>query len=292
MWTLAAFQRAAARAIKRLPEKPDALYGHFVFPSGLTAAALGRKIGVPSFLAYGESTPKLFSGVPKAEVAKRLRNLAGVVAVSGENAREIIADGYYPFPERVKVFPNAVDPELFHPMDQQGARAKLNLPKDAFLVAFVGGFIERKGVKVLSEALNSVNAASVFIGRGDVQPTAKNMLFCGSLDHDKIPIYLAAADVFALPTLHEGCCNAIVEALAMGLPVVSSDRPFNDGLLTSENSLRVDPESPEAVAEAIMILKNDPALRARLAEGARKTGASLQIAARAAGILAFMEERL
>ncbi len=292
MWTLSAFSRAAERAIRGLPEKPEALYGHFVFPSGLTAASLGAKMGIPAFLAYGESTVKLFSGVPKAEVARRLKNLAGVVAVSGENAREIVEDGYYPFPERVRVFPNAVDPEKFRPMDRRAARERLKLPQDEFIVAFVGGFIERKGVRVLSQALDAAGASSVFIGRGDLRPTAKDMRFCGAVDHDEIPLYLAAADVFALPTLNEGCCNAIVEALAMGLPVVSSDRPFNDGLLTEENSLRVDPTDPAAVAAAIAALKEAPALRARLAEGARKTGENLQIAMRAKNILKFMEDRL
>lgn len=292
MWTLSAFQRAAARAIRCLPEKPDALYAHFVFPSGLAVSSIGRKTGIPSFLAYGESTVKLFSGVPKSEVVQRLKTLAGVVAVSGENAREIVSDGYYPFPERVRVFPNAVDPEVFHPMDRRKSREALGLPQDAFIVAFVGAFIERKGVDVLSKALDEADAASIFIGKGEKMPHAKNILYCGPLDHDRIPGYLAAADVFALPTRSEGCCNAIVEALAMGLPVVSSDRPFNDGLLTGENALRVDPEDPAAVAKAISALKNDPALRARLADGASRTGASLQIAARAAGILAFMEESL
>ena len=292
LWTLGQFQRAAARAIRGLSEKPEAVYGHFVFPSGLTAAAVGARMGIPSFLAYGESTPVLFSGVPKAEVAWRLKALSGVVAVSGENAREIVEDGYYPFPEKVRVFPNAVDPEKFHPMDRNEARKALGLPENAFIVAFVGGFIERKGVGVLSQALDEAEVSSIFIGRGDVKPGARNMLFSGALDHGEIPRYLAAADIFALPTLNEGCCNAIVEALAMGLPVVSSDRPFNDGLLTEENSIRVDPTSPRAVAEAIARLRDDPALRARLAEGARRTGEALAIGARAAGILRFMEERL
>jgi len=292
MWTLAAYSRAVARAIRRLPEAPGALYGHFVFPSGLTAAQLGAKLGIPAFLAYGESTVKLFSGVPKAEVARRLKNLAGVVAVSGENAREIVEDGYFPFPERVRVFPNAVDPAKFHPMDRRAAREKLGLAQDEFIVAFVGGFIERKGVRVLSQALDAAGASSIFIGRGEIRPTARDMRFCGAVDHDDIPLYLATADVFALPTLNEGCCNAIVEALAMGLPVVSSDRPFNDGLLTGENSLRVDPTDPAAVAAAISALKEDPELRARLAAGARRSGESLRIDARAKNILKFMEDML
>lgn len=291
-WTLASFEKAVLGALRRLPEKPDALYAHFVYPSGLTAGKLGKSLAIPAFMAYGESTPKLFSFLGKEAIAKRLSGLSGVVAVSGENAREIVEDGYYPFPERVKVFPNGVDPAEFSPMDRNEARKALGLPMDKFIVAFVGGFIERKGVSVLSRALDEAGASSVFIGRGPVAPSAWDILFQGALDHREIPKYLAAADVFALPTLNEGCCNAIVEALAMGLPVVSSDRPFNDELLTDENAMRIEPTDVQSVAEAIHRLKEDPALRARLAEGARRTGASLEIHARAAGILRFMEERL
>jgi len=291
-WTLASFEKAVLRALTQMPEKPDALYAHFVFPSGLTAGTIAKVLSIPAFMAYGESSAKLFSFLGKEEIARRLSELSGVVAVSGENAREIVQDGYYPFPGRVKVFPNAVDPGLFSPMDRGEARKALGLPGEAFIVAFVGGFIERKGVSVLSRALDEAGAASVFIGRGPVAPDARDILFQGALDHGEIPKYLAAADAFALPTLNEGCCNAIVEALAMGLPVVSSDRPFNDELLTDENSLRIDPTDVHAVAEAIRRLKDDAALRARLADGARRTGASLQIDARAAGILRFMEERM
>lgn len=291
-WTLASFERAVARTLDRLGSKPDALYAHFVFPSGMAAAAIGAARGIPAFMAYGESSARQFSCVPKAQVARRLKALRGVVAVSGENAREIVQDGYYPFSDDVRVFPNAVDPQVFHPMDRGEARAALNLPKDAFIVAFVGGFIQRKGVGVLSRALDAAGASSVFIGRGDLMPTAQGILFAGALDHGRIAAYLAAADVFALPTLNEGCCNAIVEALAMGLPVISSDRPFNDGLLTPENSIRVDPTDQRAVADAIIALRDDHERRARLAEGARKTGAFLQIDARARDILRFMEERL
>jgi teichuronic acid biosynthesis glycosyltransferase TuaC len=289
--TLAAFERAVLRALKAMP-RPDALYAHFVFPSGLAAAALGRSLGIPAFMAYGESTTKLFSGIPKAEIVGRLSALSGVVAVSGENARILKQEGYFPYPDRIGVFPNAVDPERFYPMDKQAARAALGFAADAFIVAFVGGFIERKGVAVLSRALDAAGAASIFIGKGPVAPSARDTLFVGALDHDQIARYLASADVFALPTLNEGCCNAIVEALACGVPVISSDRPFNDGLLTGENSIRVDPTDPEAVAGAISRLISDRGLLEKLAAGARRTGAALRLDARADGILRFMEERM
>jgi glycosyltransferase involved in cell wall biosynthesis len=84
-------------------------------------------------MAYGESSPRLFAFLGKEDIARRLSGLTGVVAVSGENAREIVQDGYYPFPERVKVFPNAVDPERFSPMDRKEARKALGLPEDKFI---------------------------------------------------------------------------------------------------------------------------------------------------------------
>ncbi len=189
------------------------------------------------------------------------------------------------------MFPNAVDPAVFHPMDRGEARRALGIAEDVFLVAFVGGS-SREG---RGGALPCAGRGGGGLGLhrpGRCEARRPGLLFCGALDHGGIPRYLAAADAFALPTLNEGCCNAIVEALAMGLPVVSSDRPFNDGLLTPENSIRIDPTDAHAVAAAIRRLKEDPALRARLAGGARQSGAALRISARAAGILKFMEERL
>jgi hypothetical protein len=109
-WTLSSFEKAVLGALRGLKEKQDALYAHFVYPSGLTAGKIAKALSIPAFMAYGESSAKLFSFLGREEIARRLSGLKGIVAVSGENAREIVADGYYPFPERVKVFPNAVDP--------------------------------------------------------------------------------------------------------------------------------------------------------------------------------------
>jgi glycosyltransferase involved in cell wall biosynthesis len=100
------------------------------------------------------------------------------------------------------------------------------------------------------------------------------------------------ADVFCLPTLQEGCCNAIVEALACGLPVISSDRSFNYDILNESNSILIDPIDEDAIAVALRSLYEDKALRAQLSQGALIAGESLTIDERAKKVLSFIDERI
>ena len=118
------------------------------------------------------------------------------------------------------------------------------------------------------------------------------MVFCQALRHEEIPVFLSACDIFVLPTLSEGCCNAVIEAMACGLPVVSSDLPFNDDILDDTNAIRIDPNDVSAIREAVRSLRDSGSLRRRLTEGALKTTAKLTLAARAAGIRSFIEKTL
>ena len=111
------------------------------------------------------------------------------------------------------------------------------------------------------------------------------------MEHNEIPVLLNAVDVFVLPTLAEGSCNAIVEAMACGLPVVSSDLPFNDDVLNSKNSIRINPLSIEEIRQAINILK-DEKKRDELAINALETAKELSIDMRARKILDFISKNI
>jgi teichuronic acid biosynthesis glycosyltransferase TuaC len=288
--TYRSFVRATLGEIGRHGIEADAFYGQFVFPSGICAAQLGDILGKPSFIANGESASSLYERINPMLLARHLNKVTGIVSVSTKNGDDLARAGALRDRRKIGTFPNGVDLGLFAKADRAAARRSLSIAEDAFVVAFVGGFIERKGIKELCAALNSLEGVhSIFVGAGDVEPDCDSILFKGSLPHREIPRYLNAADLFVLPTREEGCCNAILEALACGLPVVSSDLPFNDPMLDESNSIRVDPRDAGAIARAISSLRADVARRERMGRAAEETARRFDVRRRARDIIAFME---
>src|SRR5699024_10638249 len=111
-----------------------------------------------------------------------------------------------------------VDKNVFYKKDKKKCRHELGFSKNDYIVAFTGTFNDRKGSLRLSDALEDLNdVKSIFIGSGKDEPMNDNILFKGRLSHYDIATYLNAADVFVLPTIAEGCSNAIIEAMACGL---------------------------------------------------------------------------
>lgn len=270
----------------------DAYYGHFIAPSGFAAVKMGKKYHKPSFIAYGEcSLEQELCNYSLDDIVKGVEGVSGVVAVSTKNKDELLAH-HVVSEDKIEVFPNAINQSVFYHMDKREARKKLGFSQDSFIVAFVGYFIDRKGTLRLSEALSGLHGVkSIFIGSGEQEPNCDGILFKGRLPHHEIVTYLNAADVFVLPTLAEGCCNAIVEAMACGLPIISSDLPFNDDILNEGNSVRVDPMNVDEIQNAINKLWMNKELRTELSKGALQMAKSLTIQSRAENILHFMESK-
>ncbi len=139
--------------------------------------------------------------------------------------------------ERLPVIYNAIDPAAFHPglaVHRSEVRTRLGIADDACVFLLVGSAYARKGVGRAIEALAAVPAPAhlVVVGR-DKHPARyfalarrlgvdKRVSFAGA-QRDPRPFY-GAADAFVLPTLYDALSNAVLEALACGLPVVTSDR--------------------------------------------------------------------
>lgn len=244
---------------------PDVVYGHF-WSSVTPVAGYCKKKGLPLFVACGEgdnALEEMVDAMSKDQITELNSCITGMISVSSENRRKCIKFGLIS-DDRIVVLPNCVNTDLFLPNKNPELRKKLGVKDDDFLISFVGGFIHRKGAKRLTDAIAKIQDGSIktiFIGAPmppDVEmPEGDSIVFKGRVEHDDIPQYLNASDLFVLPTLKEGCSNAIVEALVSGLPVVSSDGPFNDDILNENNSIRINPMDLDQIAAAIKKFKED-----------------------------------
>lgn len=172
------------------------------------------------------------------QAASRLvaRRADAVIAVSEHMRPHIGAD----IP--VQVIPSGIDFDLFRPIDQAEARHRLGLPLDEKIIVFVGKpaqprkrfWLAQQAVEVLSRTM----------------PVRLHVAW--ARPHDEIPWHLAAADVLLFTSMQEGSPNAVKEALACNLPVVSvnvGDVP--ERLASIEGCELCQNELPETIATAL-----------------------------------------
>lgn len=287
------FNQAVKRAFNSLSYRPDICYGHF-WQSVSAIYPLAQQAGIPLIASSGEENVSKYVHIDEKSMSDMRDYISAAISVSSKNREECINCGLIT-EEKSTVIPNAIDATLFRVLKKKELRKKMNMSDSDFIVAFVGQFVERKGVQKLSEALTllcDTEIKAMFFGRGPVEPNYKYIIKKGTTPHDHLPEYLNCADVFVLPTNNEGCSNAIIEAMACGLPIISTDAPFNYDILDDSNSIMIDCNNVEQIASAIQTLKADNELRTRLAIGARAKAASLTIDKRAERIIDIMRQSI
>lgn len=115
-----------------------------------------------------------------------------------------------------------------------------------------------KGVKYLEESIRALNneghkIKGIFIGSGPLEPSSELCIFKGRLAHSDLPLWLNSADVFCLPTKAEGNCNAINEAMSVGLVSVISDIPDIASQVSSYNrKVLIDPLSINSIKRGLV----------------------------------------
>lgn len=297
-WCLNYLKSASIEKIVK-KEQPDVLYAHF-WENAEVIDGIVRKYKLPLFVACGEgdnAIEMMIDRMTECRIEELAASVMGVISVSTENKRKCIEYGLCR-DDNVVVLPNCVDTKVFRCDSSLSIRAELGITEEDFVIAFCGAFIKRKGSRRLSEAIKKLNdphIKSIFVGKPfdgeDETPDCSGIVFMGGVEHNVLPKYLNSADLFVLPTQKEGCCNAIVEALACGLPIVSSDGAFNDDILDESNSIRTNPEDVDAIAEAIRTFKTDKERRARAASYILASGKKYSLEQRAGNIINFIQAR-
>ena len=206
-----------------------------------------------------------------------------IVAIS-QMVKNDILENYKCPSENITVVYNGVDLKRFHPDNKNTyrklIREKLEIPESATLILFVGSGFERKGLQFLLEStayLNNEDWRLLLMGKGKFEkfiryaPTDKHPQIIAKDPDPEIEKYYAAADIFILPSIYEPFGNANLEALATGLPVITTRYcGAADIIKNKQNGLVVqDPFNPEEIAENIRSLF-DPSTRETMGKNARE----------------------
>lgn len=280
---------AIERCFRKEKLHPDILYAHF-WDCGIVAGKISQINHISVYVATGESKIRVREYYSQRKIDKYLPSIKGVIAVSTKNLEESRNLDLLRFAPKTCVLPNAINPNEFYCIPKEEARRMLGFAPNEKIVIFVGAFCHRKGVLRVVEAVEKLDGVKlILIGSGEQTPQSDRILFSGKVPHNELVKYLNAADVFALPTLAEGCCNAIVEALACGVPVVSSNLPFNFDILNDSNSIMINPESVDEISEALNEIFAKRDIQNALVSGAKETGKTLNIFHRCKSVLDMME---
>jgi UDP-glucose:(heptosyl)LPS alpha-1,3-glucosyltransferase len=213
--------------------------------------------------------------------------LAAVICNSAMVRDEIRERFGYP-EEKLHVIRNAVDGAAFHPglrADRERVCAVYRIPPEDTIFLLVGSGYQRKGVAAAIRALAELpgTAHLIVVGR-ESRPQryarlARSLGLSGRLhiagpQTDPRP-YFGAGDAFVLPTVYDPCPNAALEAMACGLPVVTSTKSGVAELLARHDAGFVCGSQDVAALAGHMRALLDPALRQRLGENARRAVAPL-----------------
>ena len=182
--------------------------------------------------------------------------------------------------DQTHVVPNGTDPNRFRPRDDTPLRQRLGL-SDRPLLLTVGRLVRRKGIDTVLRTLPALvescpDLAYVVVGSGPDQSRLERLAdrlgihdrvrFVGEVDHDRLPLYYSAADLFVMPAREdppdvEGFGLVFLEANACGTPVIGARTGgIPDAISDGETGLLVPPNAPDALAEAATRVLTTPVL--------------------------------
>ena len=252
-------------------ERPfDVLHAQYGYPPGLAVLLAARETGLPTVVSIqgGDGHWVGTCCTTHRDAMQAVLDASGAVLIGSASFRDEVVANLGTDPARFRIVPGATDVQRFTPADRPlGA---LSAPP---VLLFHGRVDRRKGVLDLLDALPE-QARLVVSGIGPDLDEARaradgRTTFLGYTPPDDAPDVYRAADVFVSPTYSEGFSNTILEAMASGLPVVSTRSVGVVDCLTHEvDGLLHEPGDVAVLRQLLDRVLADGALRARLAAAA------------------------
>jgi glycosyltransferase involved in cell wall biosynthesis len=175
---------------------------------------------------------------------------------------------------KIVLLPNGVNASKFKPS------SKLNSTNQPIKILTISRLVHQKNLFNLIKAVSNLTQSVelTIVGRGPLEKKLKDLAFKLkvnlkhqlSLPHDQLPQLYQSADIFILPSHHEGSPKVLLEAMACGLPCVVADKPYSRFIIkNNQNGLLVN-NSSKGLAQGLNSLINQPQLTTRLGKNARQ----------------------
>lgn len=208
---------------------------------------------------------------------------------------------------KIIYWPNGTDVDYFaQSINRDFARQKLFLDLNKNIIIYTGHLYNWKGVDILAESAKQFDKNILFVFVGGTEKDVKrfrnknkeikNIIIIGHRPHEEILFWLKSADVLILPnTAKEDISKfytspmKLFEYMASGRPIIASRVPSITEILTDKNAVLVEPDNPDALAEGIKFLLDNPKIAFHLAKLAQEKSRQYTWSNRAQKILSFIK---
>ncbi len=229
--------------VRRMKKNNDInmIDSHFTYPDGYAATLLGKWLQLPVTITLrGTEIPHSNKPRLRSLLVRALERADHLFSVSDSLRQRAIALGIAP--SKITVVGNGVDTTKFFPVNPQQARQRYDIPQQARVMISVGALVKRKGFHRVIEILPNLLKTEpdlhyLIVGgpspegdrRGELEHMVKALRleervhFLGAMPSTELKWPLSAADLFVLATANEGWANVFLEAMACGLPVVTTE---------------------------------------------------------------------
>ncbi len=270
--------------IKRLidGEKPDIVHSFLMYSTALTAFSIFLARHKPLFICQESSIPQKVLGSVRASAVKKafLKYAYGkadqIVAVSESVRNSLLSDGFLRDTGKTTIICDGLDINFMKSLSPKNVlRETLGLSKGAFYFCFAGSLVYEKGVEFLIRAFLGISDPGLrllILGEGPKRACFERL----AGNDDRISFlgfrrnaveYIRASDAFVFPSLYEGLGGAVIEAMAVGTPIIASDSEgIRDLISNDKNGLLVPAKDAKRLKEALEKIVAEPGLRERLAE--------------------------
>lgn len=199
--------------------------------------------------------------------------------VPSQYGKNSISKFYQIGEEKISVIPNGVDFDVFRPRDKLSVRRRLGIPQDKKVLLFVGRLEAVKRVDTLIETMKFLddNIILIICGAGSKFPKLlatkrklglNNVLFAGQIDHDIIPLYYNAADLYVHTSTMESFGIILLESMASGTVVMASNTTGLKDVMQNGKIGYVLPKTPIEIADLIkQVLYDDKKLNEEREKG-------------------------